>query len=96
MERKESVTVTLKTPLANATGKPVESLTLRRPKAGDLRGISQVEILRMVPEPLCTLVGRISDPAFPPSLFWQMEAEDLMELSGAVAGFFVTLGSPTE
>ena len=84
----EPVTVKLKHPIARDSGAMVEEITLRRPKAGDLKGLSTFDVVRLDTNAICTLVGRISEPAFPPALFWQLEVNDLASISGAVVGFF--------
>ena len=86
----ESVNIKLKHPLAR-DGSQIETIPLRRPLAGDMKGVSQHDILRMVPEAVCTLVTRISEPMLPASQFWMLDPTDLLEVSGRVVGFFVDL-----
>ena len=87
--------VTLPSPL-KVGGKEYQEVTLRKPMAGELRGINMLDLVRMDVDAIGTVLPRISDPVITPTDFAIMESENLMELSGQVAGFFTGSPSPTK
>jgi hypothetical protein len=81
-----TIAVTLAQPL-EVNGKTLTSLTLRRPLAGDLRGVRLLDLLQMEPGAVAAVVNRISEPRLPESAFWGLDPEDLTNLATEVAGF---------
>lgn len=84
----KSVTIKLSEPIAR-TGGNVHEITLRKPKAGELRGLKVEDLFATDINALFVLVPRISSPALIPAELELLEAEDLLEVAGAVKGFFL-------
>ncbi|WP_051145188.1 phage tail assembly protein [Thiomicrorhabdus sp. Kp2] len=90
-----SKTITVKLPIAQKIGgNKVEKITLRKPMAGELRGLNMLDLVRMDVTAIGTVLPRISDPLITADDFATLESENLMELSGEIAGFFT--GSPSQ
>ncbi|WP_333882856.1 phage tail assembly protein [Sphingobium yanoikuyae] len=82
-------TVTLNTPIVRGET-TIEKLTLRKPKGGELRGLTLQEILQTDIGTIITLVQRISDPILIKDEADNLEADDLAEIGGVIRGFFMT------
>ncbi|MBG6118782.1 hypothetical protein IWY39_002586 [Sphingobium sp. JAI105] len=82
-------TVTLATPILRGET-TIEKLTLRKPKGGELRGLSLQDILTSDVGAILTLIPRISDPILIREEAEQLEADDLAEIGGVIRGFFMT------
>ncbi len=77
----------------------VSSVSLRRPNSGELRGLSLSEVLQLDVNALHKLLPRISSPALTEHEISQLDPSDLVQISGAMTGFFLpkdTSGSPAE
>ena len=93
-------TVTLDTPITRGETK-IESVTLRKPGSGELRGVSLTDLLRMDVDALITVVPRISTPTLLKHEVAAMDPADLVQIGSAVAGFLLPKAakpeiSPTE
>jgi hypothetical protein len=64
-------------------------ITLRKPKAGDLRGLNLQDLFQADVSAVITLLPRISDPIMTPQECADLDPVDLMELGGAIKGFFM-------
>lgn len=82
-------TVTLGTPIVRGET-TIEKLTLRKPKGGELRGLTLQDILQTDIATIITLVQRISDPILIKDEADNLEADDLAEIGGVIRGFFMT------
>ncbi|WP_218644495.1 phage tail assembly protein [Thiomicrorhabdus cannonii] len=90
-----SKTVVVTLPIAQAIGgKEVDKVTLRKPMAGELRGLNMLDLVRMDVTAIGTVLPRISDPLISADDFSTLECENLMELASEVAGFFTGNPSP--
>jgi hypothetical protein len=85
-----TITVALNQPIARQSGASVASLTLRKPKAGELRGLNMQDLMQADVNAVMTLVPRISDPFVIAEEIANLEADDFAELAGAVLSFFFT------
>lgn len=85
----QTVTVTLANPIRRKGG-DLAQVTLRKPKAGALRGLKIEDLYQTDVNALIVLLPRITDPALIPAEIEDMESEDLIELAGAVKGFFMS------
>ena len=83
------VTVTLTCPIQRKGG-DITTVTLRKPKASALRGLKIEDLYSTDVNSLLVLLPRISDPALIPAEIEELESEDLIELAGAVKGFFMS------
>lgn len=77
-------------------GKKVKEIELRKPMAGELRGLNMLDLVRMDVDAIGTVLPRISNPLISEQDFATLEAENLMELSGEIAGFFTGTHSLTK
>jgi len=84
-----TVTITLQEPLQREAG-PIAAITLRKPRAGELRGLKLGELINSDVGAVITLLPRISDPFITPEEAANLDAEDIAEIAGAIVGFFLT------
>lgn len=85
----QHVTVQLNVPIQRKGG-DITSLTLRKPKAGDLRDLKLRELLESDTGSMMKLLPRISDPSIIAQEAEALEVDDFIEISGAVHSFFMT------
>lgn len=69
----------------------ITTVTLRRPLAGDLRGVSLIKVLEMDVQSVMTLVPRLSTPTLTSQEVQGMDPADLLSVSVVLAGFFVPI-----
>lgn len=93
MSRLRTVAIDLETPLTVA-GETVTRLTLRRPLAGELRGIELTPLIRMDVGAALDLLPQICQPNVTTSDLEQLDPADLAEVVGSLANFFFR-SSPT-
>ena len=67
----------------------VKQVTLRKPLAGQLRGVKLAELLNLDVGAVQMILPRISTPTLLPHEIAQLDPADLTELATKVAGFFV-------
>lgn len=72
----------------------IATLELRKPAAGELRGIKLFDLLQMDTEALMRLIPRISTPTITDHEAAQLDPADLLQIGSEVVGFFVT--KPTQ
>ena len=85
----QTVWITLSEPIARKGG-DIAELTLRKPRAGELRGLKVGDLFETDVNALMVLIPRISSPTLIAAEVEQLETEDLIEVAGAVKGFFMT------
>lgn len=80
-------------------GQTISSITLRKPAAGELRGLHLINVLNMEVDTLATLLPRISNPTIHKPEALAMDPADLLAAGIEIAGFLqqkgATQGSPT-
>ncbi|WP_265665008.1 phage tail assembly protein [Verminephrobacter aporrectodeae] len=81
-------TVTLRTPILRGE-QTISCVTLRKPKAGQLRGLSLTDILQLKVDAVTALLSRISTPTLLRHEVDNLEPEDLVALSTEVVSFFL-------
>lgn len=81
----------------------IDAVTLRKPAAGELRGVALADLLRLDVAALIVVLPRITTPALTQHDVSQLDLVDLVSLGGGVAGFFMSkaerallAGTPTE
>ncbi len=84
--------VTLDRPIQRA-GQTIAALQLRKPTAGELRGLSLVAVLQMDVDAIATLLPRISAPTIHKPECLAMDPADLLACGIVVAGFLQQKGS---
>ena len=82
-------TVTLDTPIKRGNGFITE-VTLRKPSAGELRGVSLAELLQMKVDALQTVLPRITNPLLHKQDMATLDPADLVNMGTVVVGFLLT------
>ena len=82
-------TITLETPLGRGDT-PITSVSLRKPAAGELRGIALADLLRLDVSALITVLPRITNPTLTPYEVQQLDLVDLTAIGTEVLGFFMS------
>ncbi|MGO4222125.1 phage tail assembly protein [Lysobacter sp. TAF61] len=90
--------IILETPLQRGDQKITE-IQLRKPQAGELRGVSLVDLLQMEVTALQTVLPRITAPALTAHDVGQLDPADLLQLAGGISAFLLPravreMGSP--
>jgi hypothetical protein len=81
-------TVHLDSPIIRAGG-DITAINLRKPTAGELRGLSLVELSMMNTDALQKLLPRITNPALTEAEIQKMNSSDFVQIASEVAGFLV-------
>lgn len=84
-------TVTLSVPLQRGETS-ISALSIRRPKAGELRGLNLQDIITTDIVAMLTLIPRVSEPPITAEEANALDPADLSEIGGAIRGFFMTKG----
>lgn len=87
--RKTSETITLAEPIVRGE-ETITSIALRKPRAGELRGLSIQELMSARASAVLDILPRITVPLITAAEADNLEAEDLAACSGAIIGFFLT------
>jgi len=82
-------TVDLDSPIPRASG-AITRLTLRKPKAGALRGVALVALANIDVDALRVVLPRISEPILTAAEINEMDPRDLLAVGAAVASFFLS------
>lgn len=82
-------TVTLDTPIKRGNAFITE-VTLRKPNAGELRGVSLAELLQMKVDALQTVLPRITNPILHKQDMATLDPADLVNMGTVVVGFLLT------
>lgn len=80
--------ITLSTPLQRGE-QTIETISLRCPKAGELRGLEISSLVRMDYSQLEVLIPRISDPMITPAEIAELEPYDMSQLASEVTNFLI-------
>ena len=85
-------TVTLDTPIVRSNT-VISQITIRKPKAGSLRGLSLTDVLKLEFDAIAKLVPRVASPVLVEHDLADMDLADFTKVATAVVGFFA---SPAE
>ncbi|VVO02934.1 hypothetical protein PS834_02812 [Pseudomonas fluorescens] len=88
-------TVVLDSPIRRGVT-TIDSVTLRKPSSGELRGVSLVELLQMDVASLIKVVPRISSPTLTAIEVSGMDPADLLALSSKISGFLLQKSAKTD
>lgn len=88
-------TIHLDTPIQRGEDKITE-LTLRKPTAGELRGISLANLVQMDVAATITILPRITTPPLTPQEVAALDPADLLQISTAVVGFLLPKAAKAE
>jgi hypothetical protein len=80
--------ITLDTPLVRGES-TITAITLHKPNAGALRGVSVRAVLDMDVDTIITLVPRCSDPKLTDAEARKLDLPDLMQMGVTLASFFM-------
>lgn len=81
-------TITLDSPIKRGD-QTIESITLRKPTAGELRGVPLMSLMQMDVAALTTVLPRITEPTLTTADVSGMDPADLVQCGVEVAGFLV-------
>ncbi|PBJ21170.1 Phage tail protein E [Pseudomonas ogarae] len=88
-------TVTLDTPIIR--GKTIiDSITLRKPQSGELRGVHLVDLLNMDVATLIKILPRISAPGITAPEAASMDPADLLACGSKISGFLLQKSVKTD
>lgn len=82
-------TVTLDTPLQRGETL-IETVTIRKPMAGELRGVSLIELMQMDVLALRKVLPRITTPTLTDLEIGRMDPADLVQCGVAVSSFLLS------
>lgn len=82
-------TITLDVPLPRASGEPIASVQVRKPNAGELRGLTLMALSQLDVAALETLLPRITIPILHKADIARLDPADLMQLGGEVMDFLL-------
>ncbi len=68
----------------------IRKVMLRKPRGGELRGLTLQDLLRADVGAILTVLPRISDPIMTVADAESLEADDLAEAGDVITGFFLT------
>ena len=86
--------ITLETPIVRGEQR-IESITLRKPAAGELRGIKLADLLNADVGSILTLLPRITSPTLTAHEAAELDTVDLAAVTGEVIGFFMSRAQRT-
>ncbi|MCY1276081.1 Phage tail assembly chaperone protein, E, or 41 or 14 [compost metagenome] len=87
--------VTLSKPITRGE-QSISQIEVRRPMAGELRGIALAELLRLEVDSLRRVLPRITLPSLTDPEVGRLDPSDLVKLGMEVAGFLVPTDTPTD
>ncbi|WP_260925401.1 phage tail assembly protein [Novosphingobium sp. 9] len=88
-------TVPLEYPVIRGETK-LETLDIRKPKAGELRGgLTMQDILTTDATAMLKLIPRVTNPPLTPDEAADLEPEDFAQICGTIRGFFLTKAERT-
>lgn len=88
-------TVTLDQPITRGNQK-ITHVTIRRPRAGELRGVQLVNLLQMDVVALQNVLPRVTIPTLHEHELRNMDPADLVQLGSEVAGFLLPKGAQSQ
>lgn len=88
-------TVTLDEPITRGT-QLIKHITVRRPRAGELRGVQLVNLLQMDVGSLQTVLPRVTVPTLTAADVGNLAPADLVQLGTEVAAFLLPKGSASQ
>lgn len=88
-------TVTLDTPIRRGTT-TIESITLRKPSSGELRGVSLSDLLNLDVASLIKVIPRISNPGLTAVEAAGLDPADLVAIGSKIIGFLLQKSVKTD
>lgn len=87
-------TITLDSPIQRGD-QAITAITLRKPMAGELRGVNLMAIMQMDVSAAITLLPRITAPSLTTQEVECMDPADLLQLTSTVTGFLLPKSANT-
>lgn len=87
--KRKFVPIELEEPIARGDT-AIATITLRKPAAGELRGLSLQDLMTCEISSILKVIPRISDPILTDVEANQLGTEDLAQCGGVIRGFFLT------
>lgn len=84
-------TVALTSPLTRG-GTTIPTINVRRPRTGELRGLSLQDIINTDIVAMLTLIPRVTEPPLTGDEANNLDPADFSEIAGTIRGFFMTKG----
>ncbi|WP_353981684.1 phage tail assembly protein [Salinicola endophyticus] len=84
-----TATVALDTPVVRGE-QTIAEIALRKPSAGELRGVNLADVLQMQTDALIKLIPRLSQPSLTDHEARQMDPADLVQCGSEIAGFLLS------
>ncbi len=84
----DTPSINLETPIQRGDTR-ITSVTLRKPKSGELRGVSLVDLLQMDVTALTRVLPRISEPTLTEAEVANLDPADLLSMGAQVSGFLL-------
>jgi hypothetical protein len=81
-------TVTLDTPVKRGKS-DITHITLRKPSAGELRGIQLAELIQLDVASLIKVIPRLSTPSLTTPEITNLDPADLLAIGGKIVGFLL-------
>ncbi|KWC22786.1 phage tail protein [Burkholderia ubonensis] len=81
-------TLTLDTPIERGN-QTIDKITLRKPRSGELRGVSLSDLVSLDVAALSKVLPRISSPTLTEADVANIDPADLVQLGGIFAGFLM-------
>ncbi|WP_314973030.1 phage tail assembly protein [Comamonas testosteroni] len=82
-------TVKLDNPVTLPGGRVVDTIVVRKPNSGALRGLALTDIFRLQTEAIQTILPRVTDPMLVKQEVQKLEPADLVALGSAVMSFLL-------
>lgn len=82
-------TITLDTPIQR-DGQTLDQVSVRKPKSGELRGVSLLDLAQLDVAALTEVIPRVTTPMITKAEVANMDPADLMQIGAQVAGFLAT------
>jgi hypothetical protein len=95
MTKATTETITLETPITRGE-QVITKVELRKPFAGELRGVSLMDLMRMEVQTSITLLPRITNPSLTAHDVEGMDPVDLLQMATTVTGFLLPKSVKTE
>ena len=80
--------VELETPIKRGS-EEINTVTIRQPAAGELRGVSLLELMNLNTDAVIKVLPRITTPALTEGELKQLTPADLVQLATEIVGFLV-------
>ncbi len=87
-ENAEQPVITLETPIQRGE-QVINAVTLRKPNARSLRGISLLSLMQMETDAIIRVVPRISEPTLNAQDMDRLDTADLVQFGTMIAGFLL-------